>query len=198
MPERLLLVGMMGAGKTTVGRLLAQRLGWGYLDSDAQVTRTTGRSVPEIFSEDGELAFRKEETKALTTAVSGADPMVVSVAGGAVLSEANRALLARAGIVVWLRARPETLSKRVGDGAGRPLLGDDPAGALAALYEVRRPLYDSVAAVTVDVDDLSPEAVADRVLAGARLGSSGTESSGTESSGTESSGSEGGSEDRQP
>jgi shikimate kinase len=176
MPERLLLVGMMGVGKTTVGRLLADRLGWDYLDSDAQVTRTTGRSVPEIFSEDGEIAFRAEETKALTTAVSGADPMVVSVAGGAVLSEANRALLARSGIVVWLRARPETLTQRVGDGAGRPLLGDDPGGALAALYEVRRPLYDSVAAVTVDVDDLSPEAVADRVLSGAGLGPGATDS----------------------
>jgi shikimate kinase len=96
--------------------------------------------------------------------------------------------LARAGIVVWLRARPETLSKRVGDGAGRPLLGGDPAGALAALYEVRRPLYDSVAEVTVDVDDLSPEAVADRVLAGAGLGLGGTESDGSED----------GSEDRRP
>jgi shikimate kinase len=180
MPERLLLVGMMGAGKTTVGRLLAERLGWGYLDSDAQITRTTGRSVPEIFSEDGETAFRAEETKALTTAVSGADPMVVSVAGGAVLSEANRALLARAGTVVWLRARPETLTKRVGDGAGRPLLGDDPGGALAALYEVRKPLYASVAAITVDVDDLSPEAVADQVLAGAGLGPDESGSDGSE------------------
>ncbi len=176
MPERLLLVGMMGAGKTTVGRLLAERLGWGYLDSDAQVTRATGRSVPEIFSEDGELAFRIEETKALTAAVSGAEPMVVSVAGGAVLSEANRALLTRAGTVVWLRARPETLTKRVGDGAGRPLLGDDPGAALAALYEVRRPLYESVAAVTVDVDNLLPEAVVDRVLSGTRLGAGKTDS----------------------
>jgi shikimate kinase len=162
MPERILLVGMMGAGKTTVGRMLAQRLGWGYLDSDAQVTQTTGRSVPEIFSEDGETAFRKEETKALTTAVSGPDPMVVSVAGGAVLSKANRALLARAGTVVWLRARPETLSKRVGDGAGRPLL------------------YDSVAEVTVDVDDLSPEAVVDQVLARAGLDVGTTGSDGSE------------------
>jgi shikimate kinase len=180
MPERILLVGMMGAGKTTVGRLLAQRLGWGYLDSDAQITETTGRSVPEIFSEDGETAFRKEETKALTTAVSGPDPMVVSVAGGAVLSEANRTLLARAGTVVWLRARPETLTRRVGDGAGRPLLGDDPGGALSALYEVRRPLYDSVAEVTVDVDDLSPEAVVDQVLAGTGLDVEPTGSDGSE------------------
>jgi shikimate kinase len=176
MPDRLLLVGMMGAGKTTVGRLLAERLGWAYLDSDAQVARTTGRTVPEIFTEDGETAFRAEETKALTTAVSGPDPMVVSVAGGAVLSEENRALLARSGVVVWLRARPETLAKRVGDGAGRPLLGGDPGTALTALYEVREPLYDSVASVVVDVDELSAEEVAERVLAGARLGSEATSS----------------------
>jgi shikimate kinase len=182
MPDRLLLVGMMGAGKTTVGRLLAERLGWAYLDSDAQVTRTTGRTVPEIFTEDGETAFRAEETKALTAAVSGPDPMVVSVAGGAVLSEDNRDLLARSGVVVWLRARPETLAKRVGDGAGRPLLGGDPGTALTALYEVRRPLYDSVASVIVDVDELSAEQVAERVLAGARLGA-GAPSSGNDEEG---------------
>ncbi|HEX4245637.1 MAG TPA: shikimate kinase [Acidimicrobiales bacterium] len=178
MTDRILLIGMMGAGKTTVGRLLADRLGWGYLDSDAQVAQTTGRSVPEILSEDGEAAFRAEETRALTVAVSGSEPMVVSVAGGAVLSAANRALLARSGIVVWLRARPETLAKRVGDGAGRPLLGSDPGQALTALYEVRRPLYDSMASVTVDVDDLSPEAVTERVLSGAQLEAGPTASDG--------------------
>jgi len=175
MTDRLLLVGMMGAGKSTVGRLLADRLGWRYLDSDAQVAQTTGRTVPEIFAEDGEAAFRAEETKALIEAVSGADPTVVSVAGGAVLSEENRALLVRSGTVVWLRARPETLAKRVGDGAGRPLLGDDPGAALAALYEVRRPLYESVASVTVDVDDLPPEVVVERVLAATGLGADATE-----------------------
>ena len=99
---------------------------------------------PRDLRRRGRAAFRAEETRALTTALSGADPMVVSVAGGAVLSAANRALLARSGTVVWLRADPR-LTQRVGDGAGRPLLGDDPGGALAALYEVRRPLYDAVA-----------------------------------------------------
>jgi shikimate kinase len=170
MTDRLLLVGMMGVGKTTIGQLLAQRLGWAYLDSDAQVAQTTGRTIPEIFSEDGEAAFRAEETKALTVAVSGPDPTVVSVAGGAVLSEDNRALLARSGTVVWLRARPETLAKRVGDGAGRPLLGSDPGSALAALYAVREPLYKTVASVTVDVDELPPETVVERVLAGTGFG----------------------------
>ncbi len=169
MTERLLLVGMMGVGKTTVGQLLAERLGWRYLDSDAQVAQTTGRTIPEIFSEDGEAAFRAEEARALAEAVSGADPTVVSVAGGAVLSRENRALLVRSGTVVWLRARPETLARRVGDGAGRPLLGTDPGAALAALYKVREPLYREVASVVVDVDELAPEMVVERVLAGSGL-----------------------------
>jgi shikimate kinase len=90
--------------------------------------------------------------------------MVISVAGGAVLSEENRALVSRSGVVVWLRARPETSAERIGDGHGRPPLGDDPAAALSALYEVRAPFYETLASVTVDVDDLSPEAVAECVL----------------------------------
>jgi shikimate kinase len=91
-----------------------------------------------------------------------------------VLSDENRELLARSGTVVWLRARPETLAKRVGDGAGRPLLGDDPGAALAALYEVRKPLYESVASVIVDVDDLPPEVVVERVLTATGLGANAT------------------------
>jgi len=165
MPDRLLLVGMMGVGKTTVGRRCAERLGWRYLDSDAQVVLDTGRTVPEIFAEDGEAAFRAEETRVLAEAVGSADSVVISVAGGAVLAASNRALLRRSGAVVWLRADPTTLAVRVGSGVGRPLLGDDPGSALAALYEVRRPLYESVAQSVVDVDELTPEQVTDQVLA---------------------------------
>lgn len=162
--NRLLLVGMMGAGKTTVGRLVAARLGWDYFDSDEQVEVGTGRSVPEIFATDGEKAFRKAEAAALTAALAGESPAVVSVAGGAVLDPANRALLERSGTVVWLRADPSTLAARVGDGSGRPLLGDDPAGAIARLDEVRRPLYAEVADAVVDVDGVEPATVADRVI----------------------------------
>ena len=160
---RVLLVGMMGSGKTTIGRLLARRLGWRHVDSDAQVEAATGRGVAQIFAEEGEAAFRVQEARALAEAVASPEPSVVSVAGGAVLDPANRALIRDAGCVVWLRARPVTLARRVGSGAGRPLLDGDPAGNLARLDAVRRPLYEEVAEHAVDVDDLAPEKVVDMI-----------------------------------
>jgi shikimate kinase len=164
MTDRLILVGMMGAGKTTVGRLLAARLQWDYRDSDAQVVERTGRTVPELFEEVGEAGFRAEEARALAEALSGDRSVVVSAAGGVVLSEPNRDLIRGAGTVVWLRADPGLLARRVGRGEGRPLLGEDPAAALVDLDRVRRPLYASLAAVTVDVDDLSADRVVEEVL----------------------------------
>lgn len=173
--RRVLLVGMMGAGKTTVGHLLADRLGWRYVDSDDEVEALTGHTVKELFESGGEQAFRPLESRALAAALEDGGPSVVSVAGGAVLDPANRALLRRAGTVVWLRAKPETLLSRVlADAAAashaqgaddhRPLLDRDPAGTLARLDRARRPLYREVADLVVDVDDLDPEAAADRVL----------------------------------
>lgn len=164
MTGRLVLIGMMGAGKTTVGRAVAERLGWRYLDSDEQVQETTGLTVPAIFVEQGEAAFRAEEARALAEALSSEGSMVVSVAGGAVLDPGNRLLLSEAGTVVWLRAPVTTLSARVGAGAGRPLLGDDPATALARLYDQRRPLYEELADIVVDVEDLTPEEVVEEIL----------------------------------
>jgi shikimate kinase len=164
--RRILLVGMMGAGKTTTGKLVAERLGWDYLDSDVEVEKKTGLTVPALFARDGEAAFRDAEAEVLHTACTGTEPVVVSVAGGAVLRPENRDLLRACGRVVWLRARPGTLAARVGDGVGRPLLGDDPATALLALDAVRRPLYAQVAGEAIDVDDLSPNAVAARIIEG--------------------------------
>lgn len=164
MTERILLVGMMGAGKTTVGSLVAGKLGWAYLDSDIEVEEATGLTVPQLFARDGEEAFRDAEAAALGRACAGTQPVVVSVAGGAVLRPANRALLTASGTVVWLRARLNTLVVRVGDGAGRPLLGGDPRAALTELESIRRPHYAEVADITIDVDDLSIEDVASRVI----------------------------------
>ncbi len=162
---RILLVGMMGAGKTTTGRIVAEHLGWRYRDSDADVEAETGLTVPELFARDGEAVFRKAEADVLAAACADPSPSVVSVAGGAVLSPDTRRRIAASGTVVWLRARPETLAARVGDGAGRPLLDGDPAAALTTLNDVRAPLYAEVADIVIDVDDLAPDEVARRILA---------------------------------
>jgi shikimate kinase len=167
-PRRLLLIGMMGSGKTTVGHLVADRLGWPYLDSDAEVEEATGKSVPEIFAAEGERAFRKAESDALTRALS-TEPAVVGVAGGAVLDAGNRMRIEEGGTVVWLRAEVATLAHRVGDGAGRPLLAPDPLRALAELDALRRPLYAALADAVVDVDRLTPEQAAAAVLDAASL-----------------------------
>jgi shikimate kinase len=164
MVDRIILIGMMGAGKTTVGRLLAERLGWQHVDSDAQVVATTGHTVPELFEQGGEDAFRAEEARVLAEALSGERPVVVSAAGGVVLAPSNRALIAGAGTVVWLRADPRLLARRVGTGRGRPLLEDDPGRHLAELDEARRPFYEELAEVVVDVDALTPSQVVDQVL----------------------------------
>ena len=156
---------MMGVGKTTVGRALARRLGIPYLDSDEQVQRRTGRTVPELFAERGEAAFRAEEKRALAQAVTSDAPVVVAVAGGAVLDPDNRRRLRDAGTVVWLRADVATLAGRVGDGTGRPLLGDDPRAALTRLYDRRRPLYAELADLVVDVGHLTPAEAVDRIVA---------------------------------
>jgi shikimate kinase len=162
--QRILLIGMMGAGKSSVGRLLATRLAWRYSDSDTEVEQRSGKTVPQIFGTSGEPAFRAEETKVLEEAATSVGPLVVSVAGGAVLSADNRHLIRRAGFVVWLRAEMETLAARVGDGAGRPLLTPDPLTALRRLYEERRPLYEELADLVVDVDHASPVEVVDRIV----------------------------------
>jgi shikimate kinase len=166
MTARILLVGMMGAGKTTTGRLVAEKLGWDYLDSDVEVEKKTGLTVPALFARDGEVAFRDAEAEVLRAACARTEPVVVSVAGGAVLRPETRDLLRASGRVIWLRARPATLAARVGDGVGRPLLEGDPGAALLALDAVRRPLYAEVADETIDVDDLSPEEVGARILEG--------------------------------
>jgi shikimate kinase len=165
MADRVVLVGMMGAGKTTVGRELAQRLGWRFLDSDAVIEASTGATVVEIFASRGEDAFRAEESRVLAEALTEGGPAVVSAAGGTVLSPTNRELMDSAGPVVWLRADPVTLAARVGSGAGRPLLGADPAASLAELDAVRRPLYGEVADVIIDVDALDVSTVVDKILA---------------------------------
>ena len=155
---------MMGAGKTTTGRLLADRLGWPYVDTDLEIERRTGRTIPEIWRQDGEPAFRAEESRVLAEVCSVSGPSVVSVAGGAVLDLENRAVIRRSGVTVWLRADATTLAARVGTGAGRPLLESGAAAALATLTEARAPVYAELADLVFDVDRMAPPQVVERIV----------------------------------
>jgi len=158
------LVGMMGAGKSTVGCALAARLGRRFVDTDAEIEREQGCAVAEIFARDGEAGFRALE-RAMVTRWLG-EPAVVALGGGAVAQPEIRAACLRSGTLVWLRARPETLLARLGEGATRPLLAGLPGAArLARLRELlaaREPAYAS-AALAVDTDASPVDEVVERI-----------------------------------
>lgn len=163
--QHVVLVGMMGAGKSTVGRVLAARLGREVCDSDVMIEAQTGRTVREIFAAEGELAFRALETAALVDALADPQPRVIAAAGGVVLAEANRAALrASQAQVVWLSAHIDTLVARVLNGVHRPLLDGDPEAALRQLAAEREPLYREVADAIVSVDGRSVDEVVEAVL----------------------------------
>jgi shikimate kinase len=164
--EHILLVGMMGAGKTAVGERLAGRLGRPFFDVDAWVEDEEGISIAAIFKTRGEASFRDSEAKVLASFLANPNASVLSVGGGAVTDSRNRDLLNDQQHVVWLRANDATLASRVGDGSDRPLLaGKDLASELARLSKVREPMYTEVADVVVDVDDLTLDDVVERVVA---------------------------------
>ena len=155
----IILVGMMAVGKTSVGRRMAGLRGWEFFDSDRQIEALTGRTVAEIWRTEGEPAFRRLEAQVLADALASTEPRVIAAAGGTVLDNANRWLMRQHHPVVWLRGRPEVLATRLGTATHRPLLDDDPAGALTRLDAIRRPLYEEVADIVVDVDDLTVDQV---------------------------------------
>jgi len=160
---RVVLVGAMGAGKSTVGRLVAEQLGASFLDTDEVVEQETGKAVAEIFIDDGEARFRELERRAVADALQSHDG-VLALGGGAVLDAATRDLL-DGHPVVFLRVGLSDAAKRVGLGVSRPLLLGNVRGRIKQLLDERTPIYEAVAAHVVDTDGLTAEDVAERVRA---------------------------------
>jgi shikimate kinase len=161
--QRLVLIGMMGSGKTTVGRRLAQATGWAYLDNDSLLQAATGLSARSL-ADLGEAELRSAESAALADGLRASAPCIVGTAAGTIIDVGNRRAMADAGTVVWLRARPATLARRVGGSHHRPWLDGDALDWLVETDRERRPLYASIADVIVDVDQRDPAAVAAEIL----------------------------------
>ncbi|HXV09681.1 MAG TPA: shikimate kinase [Burkholderiales bacterium] len=162
-PENIFLVGLMGAGKTSVGKLLAQRLQMEFLDCDQEVERATGVKVAVIFEIEGEDGFRAREAKMLAQLASRKNALVAT-GGGAVLSAANRRLLADNGVVVYLRAAPADLWRRTRHDKQRPLLNTaDRMARLEQLYVERDPLYREIADIIIDTGSQSLGALVNKL-----------------------------------
>jgi shikimate kinase len=163
-PRHLVLVGLMGAGKTTVGRRCAKRLGRPFVDLDDRIMTHAAMSIEDIWRERGEARFREVEREVVVDVCASPVPLVIACGGGTVVDAENRRRLREVGTVVWLRAPTAVLAARVGSDARRPLLAGDPAGALARLAEVRADAYVAAADAIVDTDDRPVKAVVTAVL----------------------------------
>jgi shikimate kinase len=161
--RKVVLVGLMGAGKSLVGALVAQEIGWELVDVDVAITARTGVTVREIWESGGESAYRGLESEEVLRALRGEVPVVIAAPGGIVLDPVVRAGLGDA-FVVWLRAETATLARRVRCGDHRPLLGDRPFDVLAVMASDRALLYEGIADAVIDTDDLDAESVAVEVF----------------------------------
>ncbi|MFZ5823838.1 MAG: shikimate kinase [Bacillota bacterium] len=163
----IVLIGLMGSGKSAVGRLLAERLGRPFVDTDELVVQQTGRSIADLFATEGEAAFREREA-AVIAQVTAHDGQVIATGGGAVLRPENREALRRTGLVIWLDAPPEALYQRArAQGLERrPLLaGPNPLGKLRALAAGRAEAYQAAAHVRLQTDAKIPASIAEEIIA---------------------------------
>ncbi|HEY7300769.1 MAG TPA: shikimate kinase [Xanthobacteraceae bacterium] len=159
----IVLVGMMGAGKSSIGRRLAQRIGIPFVDADAEIEQAAGMSIPDIFAIHGEPDFRAGEARVIARLLE-AGPQVLATGGGAFLDSRTRAGIVAKGISVWLKAEPEVLLRRIKRRHDRPLLAtDDPAATLRELVAARYPIY-ARAALTVQSRDVPHEKIVDEIL----------------------------------
>ena len=161
--KTVVLVGLMGSGKSTVGALVAQRTGRALVDVDAVITARMSKTVRELWEEGGEAAYRHLESEAVLRVLRDDTPSVLAAPGGVVLDPRVRAALT-GNLVVWLRTSPTTLAARVRPGDHRPLLGDHPGESLAAMAAARSNLYEMVATATIDTDGRTAAEIAQDVI----------------------------------
>ena len=160
----VLLIGNMGAGKTTVGAALSRLSGWEVVDMDSLIAASCGKSISSIFSTEGEAAFREMEHALLASLIDRED-LIVSCGGGIVEHPDSRALLSSCDTVVYLTADPAVLAGRIGDRGGRPLLASGARESVLRTLQCRRePLYRSVATLIIDTTNISPEAIANGIM----------------------------------
>jgi shikimate kinase len=161
--KSIVLVGLMGAGKTCIGRRLARRLDMTFIDADEEIVKAAGASVSDIFQRYGESAFREGERRVIARLLRS-ESQVLAIGGGAFIDSGTRGMIQERGVSVWLRAELDVLEKRTKGRAGRPLLETaDPRATLAALMAARYPIYGQ-ADVIVDTRDEAPEVTTVRVL----------------------------------
>jgi shikimate kinase len=160
----VVLIGTGGAGKTTIGKLLAVRLGLPFVDSDKVLEEKEGRTIPEIFKEDGEPYFRDLERETIRHCIAKGERSIVSTGGGAFMKADTRDLILKQSVSIFLKARLETLLKRVGNGEGRPLFDHkDPREVLSAMIENRYPVYEQ-ADIVVNSDFDSAEETTEKLI----------------------------------
>lgn len=165
-PHHLVLVGMMGTGKSTMGRRAAMHLGRPFVDSDDEIVARQGRSVADIFATDGEPAFREIEATVMTDLLQSSTPSIIAAAGGSILREQTREQLRQRAVVVWLKASVDVLLERTSRGTHRPSLANDPKGTLHKMEHDRSALYAEIADVVVDSSQTKEAVVAAIVEAG--------------------------------
>lgn len=167
-PTNIILIGFMGSGKSSIGRMVAKRMGFQFIDTDALIVERAGKSIPAIFAEQGEEAFRDLETAAIES-IAHFSRCVISTGGGAVLRERNRALLRELGFVVLLTASEDVLWERVSRNNKRPLLQtENPRETLSKMLAVRKEAYEAAAESIVDTTEFSHRRSVDVVIQAAR------------------------------
>lgn len=162
--SNIILIGMMGVGKTTVGRKLAAHLGYTFIDTDQELVEWTGRTIPDIFLHDGEAGFRQLEAEIIQN-IARNERSVIATGGGIVLRPENVTALKEQGWIIYLSASPDVLMKRLQGGITRPLLQDaDPGKRLRDLLQERLPLYRAAADWEISTDHLTPDEVVNQLV----------------------------------